>query len=239
MIKAIFFDLDGTLCNPGSSWEMGISASFTLFESRFPGRRSELETSWRETNTILLGELAAGRMPMREVISDRFPRTLSAIGIQDRTFGDELNDCLSATRKDALRPMVGAHDTLRTLRTGYYLGVITNGSDANYADSQMATIEQIRVQDLVDSIWISDAVGHRKPDARIFLAALAGADVNANESIYVGDSVPHDVAGANAAGMSSILIDPSGTFDQSDGDIRPNHVIRSLSDVIPILKEIE
>lgn len=239
MIKAVFFDLDGTLCDSGLSWEMGVSASQELFESRSPGKRQEFEAAWNETNSYLLSELAAGRMLMRDVIKERYPWTLSRIGIDDRALANELNDCLSETRLEALRPTSGAHNTLRELRPDNHLGIITNGSDADYPDSQMATLKQIGVCELVDSIWISDAVGSRKPDSRIFLAALAGAGVRADEAIYVGDSLSHDIAGANVAGLMSVLIDPLSEFDGSCAEIKPDHVITSIPEVLQVLADLK
>jgi HAD superfamily hydrolase (TIGR01549 family) len=239
VIKAVFFDLDGTLCDSGSSWKMGVSASLELFESRFPGRLQEFDAAWQETNSFLLSELASGRMLMRDVIRERYPRTLARIGIDDRAFADTLNDCLSETRLEALRPMPGAHNTLRRLRPDNHLGIITNGSDADYPDSQMATVKRIGVCELVDSIWISDAVGSRKPDSRIFIAALEGAGVRADEAIYVGDSLSHDITGASGAGLMSVLIDPLSEFDGSCAEVIPDHVITSIPEVLQILADLK
>ena len=237
-VKAIFFDLDGTLCDPGSSWDEGIAAALQLFESRHPERASELKASWEQTGKVLRSELIAGRLLMREFIEQRYPRALSEVGIVDEALGSELNDCLSETRKHALRPMPGAHETLRQLRKDFHLGIITNGSDAGYADSQMATIQQIGVQDMVDAIWISDRVGSRKPDPGIFSAALEGADVSSGEAVYVGDSYEADIIGANGVGMLSILIDPMDVFEPAPDSVRPDRIIHSISDVIPIVKAL-
>lgn len=235
MIRAVFFDLDGTLCDPGDSWNLGVEAAFDLFETRHPGCRDALAAAWQDANANLRGRLDRGELRMRDVVEGRFPLALEGIGIEDDALAEELNDVLSRTRRGALKPMEGAHDLLRALSDRYAVGIITNGSDANAVDSQPSTARHIGVLDLVGSIWVSDAVGFRKPDPGIFQAALAGAGVEPDQAVYVGDSPRHDVAGAVAAGMRSILICPSGT---PDGPL-PDAVVRSLRDVVPAIESLD
>ena len=52
--------------------------------------------------------------------------------------------------------------------------------------------------------------GVEKPNPAIFHLALAALDANAGETIYVGDSLEADVAGAEATGMTPLLIDRRG-----------------------------
>ena len=57
---------------------------------------------------------------------------------------------------------------------------------------------------------ISCEVGVEKPGAEIFLAALRRAGVTAREAVHIGDSYDHDVRGAEAVGMTAILLDRRG-----------------------------
>jgi uncharacterized protein len=50
--------------------------------------------------------------------------------------------------------------------------------------------------------------GVRKPDPELFRRALAKLGVDASEAIYLGDIPGVDVAGANAAGIAAVLVDP-------------------------------
>jgi putative hydrolase of the HAD superfamily len=72
----------------------------------------------------------------------------------------------------------------------------------------------------LDGVVTSASVGARKPDIRVFEAALAAAGCGASEAIHVGDSAEEDVAGARAAGITALLLDRSGGGD-----------VRSLADV--------
>ena len=53
---------------------------------------------------------------------------------------------------------------------------------------------------------ISGDYGFRKPDPRLFTMALAALGVRPEEAAYVGDHPYHDVCGARAAGLTSILL---------------------------------
>jgi putative hydrolase of the HAD superfamily len=56
----------------------------------------------------------------------------------------------------------------------------------------------------------SHVVGIEKPDPRIFEIALSALGVDAGRAVYVGDTVFFDVAGARAAGLSPVHVDPYG-----------------------------
>jgi putative hydrolase of the HAD superfamily len=54
------------------------------------------------------------------------------------------------------------------------------------------------------------AVGAAKPDPRPFAFALTRLGVEASQCVHVGDDPGTDIAGAEAAGISAILLDRSG-----------------------------
>jgi len=58
----------------------------------------------------------------------------------------------------------------------------------------------------------SQLVGVEKPDPRIFDIALSKLALSAARTVYVGDIRSVDEAGARAAGMHFVLIDPFGDY---------------------------
>jgi putative hydrolase of the HAD superfamily len=76
--------------------------------------------------------------------------------------------------------------------------------------------------------------GYMKPHRSIFETALAKAGVAPGESVMVGDSIAHDIAGALAAGMRAILLRRSGELP---ADVPPGlPVITTLRDLPPLLE---
>ena len=65
----------------------------------------------------------------------------------------------------------------------------------------------------LDGVVTSAAVGARKPDPRIFQAALELVGCAAGEALHVGDTPAEDLAGARAAGIEALLIDRDGGGD--------------------------
>jgi putative hydrolase of the HAD superfamily len=59
-------------------------------------------------------------------------------------------------------------------------------------------------------------VGYEKPHPAIFKAALEAMDVEAKESLYVGDVYSVDYLGATRAGMQAILFDIPGAYRERD-----------------------
>ena len=62
----------------------------------------------------------------------------------------------------------------------------------------------------------STVVGIWKPDPRIFEIALVATASAPGRSMYVGDTVTLDVAGARAAGMHPVHFDPYDLCEQRD-----------------------
>ncbi len=74
----------------------------------------------------------------------------------------------------------------------------------------------------------SAVVGVAKPDPRIFHLALEALDVPADGTVlHVGDSLRYDVAGALAAGLQPVHMDPYGFCPAPDG--HPH--VRSLAEL--------
>ena len=74
---------------------------------------------------------------------------------------------------------------------------------------------------------------YRKPHPSIFAEAAAGIDLTVESLMFVGDSLKADIAGANRAGMISVLKDPTGR--RRHWRITPHHRICRLTDLPSVL----
>lgn len=118
---------------------------------------------------------------------------------------------------------------LRALRErGVRLGLISN-SHRCLASFQ----SHFELEGLISVTVSSSEQGFLKPHPRIFTAALDLMQVTAAESMMVGDSLVHDVAGARSVGMRAVLLARDGRDLPEDAGVQ---VIQSLSE-LPALVE--
>jgi putative hydrolase of the HAD superfamily len=129
---------------------------------------------------------------------------------------------------------LGVKDGLRSLAAlGLPLGIVSNSDGSVEGDLRSEGIcygpaaagqeaQGVPMGIIVDSA----VVGVAKPDPRIFGFALDALGVPAGDTVlHVGDSLRYDVAGALAAGLQPVHMDPHGLCPQPDG--HPH--VRSLS----------
>ena len=100
---------------------------------------------------------------------------------------------------------------------------------------------ELGVMDLFDHHSFSDDVGVYKPDPSIFAHALEGLGATADEAAHVGDLRRTDVAGANAAGWTSVRYaglfddDDDGGGEHPDPDGIADHVIHDHAELPAVL----
>lgn len=90
--------------------------------------------------------------------------------------------------------------------------------------------EQLGLAPYFDFIVVSARVGCSKPNPCIFRETLRQAGATPERTLHVGDSLAADVRGAQAAGITGVLLDRHGTA-QPDG----YPVVRDLTEVVALL----
>ena len=102
-------------------------------------------------------------------------------------------------------------DTLPVLKAlradGYSLAIVSNAPWGSPPEFWRRELRNLGLTDLVDAVVLCGDVGWRKPAPEIFAHAAKELSRTASECIFVGDDLRWDVAGSEAVGMRSILID--------------------------------
>ena len=105
-------------------------------------------------------------------------------------------------------PTPGGIEAVRALRRAGFAVLVVTNSDGyaaeNLRDAGVLARTGLAEADVIDSV----VVGSAKPDTAIFDAALERAGVERTEVVHVGDMLSTDVAGALAAGITPIHLDP-------------------------------
>ena len=234
MIKAIFFDLDNTLCNSDAAWCIAQRETFQRFHRLgFSNISEEAWTgAWTTVYKKLLQQVHAGKLTTAEARDSRFHYLFRELGVPIDKIVEELNDLLSLRYLTSLR----LYDDVSILGKlhAYHVGIITNGAHDEHPDSQLSKVRHLDLGERIQSLTISDKVGVRKPNIKIFKSACERAGVSFQKSVFVGDSVETDIVGANRAGITSVLIDRKiDALSPKRADQYPDYSVSNLQDISP------
>jgi putative hydrolase of the HAD superfamily len=137
------------------------------------------------------------------------------VGARPECVADVVAELDVAFRVDGIwsRQVPGSLDGLRALHaTGLRLAIVSN-SDGTLEERllreeicQVGPGPGVPMSIVIDSA----AVGVAKPDPAIFAIALEACGVAPERAVHVGDAVGADVAGAVAAGVRPVHLDPYG-----------------------------
>jgi putative hydrolase of the HAD superfamily len=216
-IRAVAFDLDGTLLNRRHSFERFVRDQWERLAHLL---RTVDEDQYVQTLIELDRD---GYAPRNELFTRMIARFELPLSLAETLLNDY--------RAGFPRACVLFPDAARTLSylraSGLKLGLITNGS----VRMQSRKLECLALAPMFDTILISDAEGISKPNSEIFWRALQRLDTNPSQALFVGDHPDVDVAGARAAGMRAIWRrDPNvSQMVEADG------VIEEVGDLLTLL----
>ena len=88
---------------------------------------------------------------------------------------------------------------LRDLRAKYTVILLSNAWD----DLRQVIVEEFQIENAFDRLVISAEIGLVKPDLKIFQWLISQLGIEPAEAVFV-DDFPHNVEGAQAAGMQAI-----------------------------------
>jgi putative hydrolase of the HAD superfamily len=133
------------------------------------------------------------------------------------------------------RPYPEVPEVLRALRAaGKRLVVVSN-----WDVSLHAVLDETGLAPLLDGVVTSAELGRAKPDPAALLRGLELAGVTAREALHVGDSVEHDVAGAQAAGVEPLLLvrtaETARGLPAPDGSVAAPAGVRQIATLRPLV----
>ncbi len=121
-------------------------------------------------------------------------------------------------------------EVLDVLRERYPLAVVTDAQSAH----ARGELHQVGLLGYFDPIIVSGDYGYRKPDQRLFQLALDGMRVAAEQTLYVGNDMYHDIFGAREAGLKTVMFD-SDQGTKVHFDCVPDYTITDFRELLEIL----
>ncbi|MBQ6426033.1 MAG: HAD family hydrolase [Clostridia bacterium] len=120
---------------------------------------------------------------------------------------------------------------------GMHVSVVSNTGSLFQVFS---TLNHYGVRQYFDDITLSSITGYRKPHPNIFRIALAQADLDPSECAFVGDTLSRDVVGPRKMGFGRVFKINSFLTPQKDlgtFDVQPDYQITDIYDVYALLKK--
>lgn len=208
-IRAVFFDLDDTLCAYWDAAKAGLREAFA--EVEVPGVTAEqMRSHWAAAYWDFCPCLKKLGWYDRYLVSGKVTRdelmrlALTKAGIDDPELAVRLGDAYGAARNRNLHLFPDALHVLETLHAKVPLGLVTNGS----ADVQRQEIATCGIERFLgpDRIFIEGEQGEGKPLRSVFERARASVGFAPDEILFVGNSYGHDIAPAIEFGMRTYWV---------------------------------
>lgn len=169
-----------------------------------------------------------GRLDLAAAARAIVTQSLVEVGAADPGMAATIAAEYGRKRLELLQPFPDAIDTVRWLRgQGCRLALVTNGAAA----MQRGKVSRFGLSELFDSISIEGELGFGKPDPRIYTRALRELNVDAANAWMVGDHLEFDVTQPQSMGLTGIWIDGPGTGLPAESTVRPDRILRRLSDL--------
>ena len=235
-IKAIFFDLDGTLRHNVPSADQIQNAYLTEHgititpENHLKAMRWEY--SYWASSPDLRDDIIAHSMDTDQFWTEYTKRRLLALNLsleQSTEFAPKVSRHMGENYKpESIVP----EDVRRVLpelkQAGYVMAVISN-RDRPFQD----VLDSHGLSEFFDFSLAGGDVDIYKPEPGIFEHALQRANLNARETVYVGDNYFADVIGSRRAGLQPVLYDPGGIFVDVDCTI-----IKSFDELQSVVRDM-
>ena len=199
----IFFDLDNTLWDFDKSSILAFDKIYNIFKLVNYGipNASHFHHTYFEHNNRLWELYRQGEIDKEFLKIERFRLPLKDYGIVDEKLATDLGESYTdyAARLVALVP--NTMEVLTYLKEKKYnIHLITNG----FLEVQSIKMEASGLDKMIDNSFVSEVVGFKKPDHRIFHHAMEKVNASFEECVMIGDDLSVDIIPAKEIGMTHI-----------------------------------
>ena len=219
MIRAVVFDLWQTLVRWPSDASSALRESWA---SDLGVSREELDRHWFDDPATYRLRESGPLAPALTVMRDAMGSTAAVEALVESR--------VALTRRVlALRPDV--ETTLREIRgRGHPIGLVSNCTE----DVAMVWPETAFAP-LIDYAVFSATAGCMKPEPRIYRLVCEGLAVEPHECLFVGDGANDELAGAEAVGMTPVLLAEDDVQRWEGLERWPGAMVSSIPHVLELL----
>ena len=227
---------------------LDIEIPLDSFRRAYEESARQLQGIWRRNESISVTDQI--RLIMREAAGDAvdLPENSHAIEMLQNAYVEPLFEFPPKLNVEAIATLKGVRERIGRV------GLISNtGRSPGVALRRL--MDKYEILHFFDATIFSDEVGCRKPEKRIFEAAVAQLGSSPDRTIHIGDDPEADIWGAKQFGMRALLFDypvpeefkqvPTSLFALSRGDrrvpdseIQPDARITSLKEALAFIDSL-
>jgi len=234
MIKAIFFDLDNTLCNCTLADQKTYELIVPIVHKHYPAIHTTQLVS--DYQLLIHQEPFApnNQPPVREWRIQLWDKALQKQGVEDKILAETLHDFFYEERLKFYKFDPGVEDMLNALSLHYQLALITNGD----SDIQRPKLTACNAYRFFQHILVGGEHDEEKPHISIFQKACDITGCKPKQAVHIGDSLKTDIQGGKNSGLAlTIWINPLKKTLPLDAPV-PDYQVASVLEVPNILKNI-
>ncbi|MBD3370031.1 HAD-IA family hydrolase [Candidatus Fermentibacteria bacterium] len=205
MIKAVFFDLFGTLFVYGDMKQAWCDWLHFFYESMKGCGLMMQKEDFSKACDLFFGKDEPEMIDAEMTVFEGRIKALSTDLGLDISKNDvtSIADLIVGKWQEQISIDSDAIPTIQQLKRDKIIGLVSN---FDHPPHVRRCLSKYGMDSLFDTVVISGEVGVKKPNSRIFKPALKKTNLNAGEVAYVGDT-QEDIMAAETAGMVPILIE--------------------------------
>lgn len=213
MIKAVYFDIDNTICNYDEANAAAMEKLYQFGKTEFSLDQEKMKLQLSKAHEMILKRVGADSAVIHNRLI-RFQCFLELLQYRDFTKAVQMDQIYWDTFMGTITLEPGLAGLLSALqKSGILLGI---GSDQS-SHIQYRKLEALGILSCFSRIVTSEEAGVEKPAAGFFRLCVEKAGCLAEECAFIGDHKVKDVEGALRNGLHGIWYHPKQCRENESG----------------------
>lgn len=227
MVKAILWDVDGTLLDFLSAEKAAVQRLFREFGL---GKcTDEMVARYSAINDSYWKRLERGEITKQQVLIGRYREFFAEVGV-DPSLAEPFNARYQHALGDTVAYRDDSLEIVKALHGKVKQYVVSNGTVV----AQTKKLQRSHLGEWMDGVFLSEELGAEKPSPAFFEKVFAALpDIPKEDMLLVGDSLTSDMKGGLLAGIPTCWYNPDRL--PRPADMAMDYEIQDLHQVLSLL----
>ncbi|WP_125608430.1 YjjG family noncanonical pyrimidine nucleotidase [Lapidilactobacillus bayanensis] len=227
--QTLLFDIDDTLLDFGASEDASLALMFDHFGIALT---DEIKKRYEVINQNLWRQFERQEIDRQTIFKRRFPELFTEFHLATPEISAQAEAVYREGLNHGHQQVPQAQELLARLskQSDLKLYIVSNG----VAKTQNMRLHDSGFARYFQQVFVSETVGHQKPDIRFFEAVEQGiADFDRRQALIIGDSLTSDIQGGINAGIDTVWYNPRQLPFTA---VQPTYQIAELLQLLEVIK---